>query len=144
MLEAYRRRRAAALEAAAGAGLRTVAPDGTLYMLVDVSAAGLDDLDFALGLLRSHGVSVAPGSVFGPAGRGWARISLAAEEDSITEGLRRMGQAVHQRGAASERGAALEGDAASGDGAAPEHGAASDADTGVAVAAVAAGSGRTV
>lgn len=96
MLEAYRRRRAAALEAAEGAGLRAVAPDGTLYMLVDVSGAGLDDLDFALGLLRSHAVSVAPGSVFGPAGRGWARISLAAEEASIAEGLRRMGRAVHE------------------------------------------------
>ena len=96
MLEAYRRRRTAALEAAAAAGLRTVAPDGTLYMLVDVSASGLDDLDFALKLLSSQAVSVAPGSVFGPAGRGWARISLAAEEDSITEGLRRMGQFVHE------------------------------------------------
>ena len=107
MLEAYRRRRAAALEAAAGAGLRTVAPDGTLYMLVDVSAAGLDDLDFALGLLGLQAVSVAPGSVFGPAGRGWARISLAAEEDSITEGLRRMGEFVHERGEASGKDLAL-------------------------------------
>ena len=107
MLEAYRCRRAAALEAAAAAGLRTVAPDGTLYMLVDVSAAGLDDLDFALKLLSSQAVSVAPGSVFGPAGRGWARISLAAEEDSITEGLRRMGEFVRERGQMPRQNLAL-------------------------------------
>ena len=106
MLQAYRRRRAAALEAAATAGLRAVAPDGTLYMLVDVSGAGLDDLDFALSLLGAHAVSVAPGSVFGPAGSGWARISLAAEEDRITEGLRRMGQAVHDPDRTRARAAA--------------------------------------
>ena len=97
MLNAYRRRRAVALEAAEAAGLRAVPPDGTLYMLVDVSHAGLDDLDFALGLLRSHSVSVAPGSVFGPSGRGWARISLAAESEPIAEGLRRLAKALHEQ-----------------------------------------------
>ncbi len=94
MLAAYRRRRSAALDAALGAGLRAVASDGTLYMLLDVSAAGIDDLQFALGLLESQSVSVAPGSVFGPGGRGWARISLAAEESAITEGVRRLAKAL--------------------------------------------------
>ena len=96
MLAAYRRRRSVALDTAASAGVRAVASDGTLYMLLDVSASGDDDLDFALRLLESHSVSVAPGSVFGPAGRGWARISLAAEEDAIAEGLRRLAKALHE------------------------------------------------
>ena len=96
MLAAYRRRRAVALDAATSAGVRAVASDGTLYMLLDVSASGADDLDFALRLLESHSVSVAPGSVFGPAGRGWARISLAAEEEAIAEGVRRMAKALHE------------------------------------------------
>ena len=96
MLAAYRIRRNAALDAAASAGVRAVASDGTLYMLLDVSAAGVDDLEFALGLLESQSVSVAPGSVFGPAGRGWARISLAEEESAITEGVRRLAKALHE------------------------------------------------
>ena len=96
MLAAYRRRRSVALDTAASAGVRAVASDGTLYMLLDVSASGDDDLDFALRLLESHSVSVAPGSVFGPAGRGWARISLAAEEEAIAEGLRRLAKALHE------------------------------------------------
>jgi aspartate/methionine/tyrosine aminotransferase len=96
MLAAYRSRRAVALDTAASAGVRAVASDGTLYMLLDVSASGADDLDFALRLLESHSVSVAPGSVFGPAGRGWARISLAAEEEAIAEGLRRLAKALHE------------------------------------------------
>ena len=99
MLAAYRRRRAVALDTAASVGVRAVASDGTLYMLLDVSASGVDDLDFALGLLRSHSVSVAPGSVFGPAGRGWARISLAAESEAIAEGLRRLAKALHEHDA---------------------------------------------
>ena len=96
MLAAYRRRRSVALDTAASTGVRAVASDGTLYMLLDVSASGVDDLDFALRLLESHSVSVAPGSVFGPAGRGWARISLAAEEEAIAEGLRRLAKALHE------------------------------------------------
>lgn len=96
MLAAYRRRREVALDVAAATGVRAVASDGTLYMLLDVSASGVDDLEFALKLLDSHSVSVAPGSVFGPAGRGWARISLAAEEEAIAEGVRRMAKALHE------------------------------------------------
>ncbi len=95
MLNAYRRRCAVAVDTAADVGLRVFAPDGTLYMLVDTSTSSAeDDVKFALELLESHGVSVAPGSVFGPAGRGWVRISLAAESESIAEGLRRLGDAL--------------------------------------------------
>ena len=96
MLAAYRRRRAVALDTAASSGVEAIASDGTLYMLLDVSASGADDLEFALKLLDSHSVSVAPGSVFGPAGQGWARISLAAEEEAIAEGVRRLAKALHE------------------------------------------------
>jgi aspartate/methionine/tyrosine aminotransferase len=91
MLEAYRQRRAAAVEAAAAAGLRAVRPQGTLYMLVDISTWPRPGLDFALSLLEQRGVSVAPGSVFGPGGEGWIRISLAAEGADIVEGIKRIG-----------------------------------------------------
>ena len=91
MLEAYRKRRGAALEAASAAGLRVVRPHGTLYMLIDISSWPRPGLDFALSLLEQRGVSVAPGSVFGPGGEGWIRISLAAEEADIVEGIGRIG-----------------------------------------------------
>ena len=54
-------------------------------------------LRFALDLLDRHGVSVAPGSVFGPGGEGYVRISLAADRDRITEGLRRLAAACRER-----------------------------------------------
>jgi aspartate/methionine/tyrosine aminotransferase len=97
MLDAYRRRRNIALAAASGVGLAVVPPNGTLYMLVDVSAAATDGLEFAMGLLDDFGVSVAPGTVFGPAGEGFVRISLAADDKAIDEGVRRLAEAVSRR-----------------------------------------------
>jgi aspartate/methionine/tyrosine aminotransferase len=91
MLEAYRSRRSAAVDAASAVGVKAIRPQGTLYMLVDISSWPRPGLDFALSLLEQRGVSVAPGSVFGPAGEGWIRISLAAEEADIVEGIERIG-----------------------------------------------------
>ena len=98
MLDAYRRRRGVALAAADEAGLACVAPAGTMYMLVEVNTGGRSMLRFALDLLDNQGVSVAPGSVFGPGGEGYVRISLAAEDSDIDEGLRRLGVAGRARG----------------------------------------------
>jgi len=97
MLVAYRRRRSLALDAAESAGLRAVPPAGTLYMMIETRDAGLDGIEFALWLLDEFGVSVAPGTVFGPAGRGWIRISLAADDQSVVEGIERIGAAVISR-----------------------------------------------
>ena len=101
MLDAYRRRRGVASRAAAGAGLGFVAPAGTMYMLLQVHTGGRSMLGFALDLLDDHGVSVAPGSVFGPGGEGYVRISLAADDNDIDEGLRRLGAAGRARRPAS-------------------------------------------
>ena len=97
MLDAYRRRRAVAMRTATEAGLELVAPAGTLYTLVSVETHGRSMLQFALDLLDRHGVSVAPGSVFGPGGEGYVRISLAADGDQITEGIRRLALACRER-----------------------------------------------
>jgi aspartate/methionine/tyrosine aminotransferase len=94
MRDAYRSRALVAAKVAADSGLRVVPPSGTIYMLVDISDTKEPSLDFALRLLEERNVSVAPGSVFGPAGEGWIRISLAVEEDVIAEGMRRIADAV--------------------------------------------------
>lgn len=97
MLAAYRRRRDLCLVETDRLDLRAVPPDGTLYMMLDVRASGLDGIDFALWLLDEYGVSVAPGTVFGPGGRGWIRISLAAEDHALAEGISRIAKAVKSR-----------------------------------------------
>ena len=94
MLDAYRRRRGVAVDTATEAGLGFVAPAGTMYMMLEVDPGSRSMLRFALDLLDEHGVSVAPGSVFGPGGEGYVRISLAAEDGDIAEGLHRLGIAA--------------------------------------------------
>jgi aspartate/methionine/tyrosine aminotransferase len=90
MRDAYRERRDRAWELVGAKGLTAFRTQGTFYMLVDVSRAGLSSLDFTLRLLREADVAVAPGSVFGPAGEGSVRISLAPELPVIEEGLARL------------------------------------------------------
>ncbi len=90
MRRAYVERRDAALAVLVEENVGCVPPAGTLYMLVDVTTAGMPTMDFALELLRRHRVSVAPGSVFGPGGEGYVRISLAADPDVLVDGLRRV------------------------------------------------------
>lgn len=101
MAEAYRRRRALALEACGRAGLRAVDPAGAMYMLIEVDPGGRTMLDFCLDLLKTRRTSAAPGSVFGPGGEGYVRISLAAEERDLAEGLARLGAAVRSPAPAS-------------------------------------------
>lgn len=98
MRDAYAERASLAVATAVAAGLQAYAPQGTIYMLLDVSAFGADGgLDFALDLLREQRVSIAPGSVFGPGGEGMVRISLAAAPCTIEAGINRI--AAHlQRG----------------------------------------------
>ena len=44
-------------------------------------------------LLEQHRVAVAPGAGFGPSGAGWARISLAVDDETIQLGAERLAEA---------------------------------------------------
>jgi aspartate/methionine/tyrosine aminotransferase len=94
MRAAYRERRDRAWERIEARGLRAFRTQGTFYMLVDVSDSGLPSLEFVLRLLEEFGVAVAPGSVFGPAGEGYVRISLALESPAVEEGIARLAHAI--------------------------------------------------
>ena len=67
----YRHKRDTVLHALLDAGLRVSASDATFYLWVEVG----DSEAFARRLLE-HGIVVAPGSFFGPAGDGYARFAL--------------------------------------------------------------------
>lgn len=72
--------------------LRAVAPEGAFYAMVDVSDYG-DSMRVAETLLE-HGVTSVPGAAFGAEGEGYLRISFCADEPVITEGVRRMKEAL--------------------------------------------------
>ena len=46
--------------------------------------------EFALELLRQTGVSVVPGTFFGPAGEGYVRVSVTAPTERIREAVQRL------------------------------------------------------
>jgi aspartate/methionine/tyrosine aminotransferase len=90
MREAYRRRRDLALGVLEGTPLHAFRPSGAFYLWVDVRAAGMSSLDFALGLLETRSVAVAPGTAFGERGEGYVRVSLASSDAVLGEGVGRL------------------------------------------------------
>jgi aspartate/methionine/tyrosine aminotransferase len=99
MRRAYRRRRDAALAVLDGAGVGYARPQGAFYVFVDVGAAGEPSRDFARRLLDDDAVAVVPGSAFGEVGEGRVRVSLAAPDDAVREGLGRLARALAGAGA---------------------------------------------
>lgn len=87
MRQAYRRRRDLAVEALKARNAHTYTPRGAFYVLIDVSASGLDGHAFALKLLDQKRVSVAPGPTFGEVTRDYVRVSLASSEADIETGI---------------------------------------------------------
>ena len=73
-------------------GLRCVTPDGAFYAMVDVSNYG-DELRVAEAGLE-QGVVTIPASAFGSESKGYLRISFCADEQKLSEGVRRLGAAL--------------------------------------------------
>jgi len=77
-------------------GLRCVTPDGAFYTMVDVSKYG-DEMKVAEAGLE-QGVVTIPAAAFGDESRGYLRISFCADEERLSEGVRRLGEALKSLG----------------------------------------------
>ncbi len=86
MRDAYRRRRDLAVEFLRTRNNFTYRPRGAFYLMVDVSGSGLDGEAFALELLETRRVGVAPGKTVGPDSGNYIRVSLASSEEEILHG----------------------------------------------------------
>ncbi|GAB4578389.1 MAG: LL-diaminopimelate aminotransferase [Anaerolineales bacterium] len=85
----YEQRRNAVIAGLRAVGLRVHIPQAALYAWVRVPD-GVDEFDFCARLLQDVGVSVTPGSVFGPYGKGFLRISFCTPIERLEEGMGRM------------------------------------------------------
>jgi aspartate aminotransferase len=72
--------------------LRCVTPEGAFYVMVDVSAHG-DEMKVAEAGLEK-GVVTIPASAFGDESKGFLRISFCADEERLSEGVRRLREAL--------------------------------------------------
>jgi aminotransferase len=71
-------------------GLKCHLPRGSFYAFPDVSATGLGERDFAIGLLEAEKVAIVPGSAFGENGKGFCRACFATSYEQLIEAATRM------------------------------------------------------
>jgi aspartate aminotransferase len=92
MLSAFRRRRDAAAGLLRAAGVDFVEPEGAFYLFIKVGDATAVDPEpgtrFARELLESKHVAVVPGAAFYEPE--WVRLSYAAADADVMEGVRRV------------------------------------------------------
>lgn len=71
-------------------GLTMLEPKGTFYAWVNIKELGIGSDDFCMNLIRETGAVIVPGSGFGECGEGYVRMTFAANEDILNDGLDRI------------------------------------------------------
>lgn len=92
MRREYRRRRDFLHASLNEMGLATLKPRGAFYMFPSIRSTGMTGDEFALRLLREHGVACVPGAAFGKSGEGFVRMSYATSMDKLEIAVRRIGE----------------------------------------------------
>jgi LL-diaminopimelate aminotransferase len=85
----YTRRRDLVVGALGAIGVDVTPPKGTIYVWAPVPE-GHTSTSFAETVLEEAAVVVSPGSMYGPSGEGFFRISLTTPDDKIEEAVERM------------------------------------------------------
>jgi aspartate/methionine/tyrosine aminotransferase len=71
------------------AGVEAPAPDGGMYAFFRIEGRK-ESFTLAKDLIERVGLGLAPGSAFGPEGRGWLRWCFAARPEKNAAGLDRL------------------------------------------------------
>jgi aspartate aminotransferase len=98
MCDTYHRRRNRAVTEAVELGLPHQEPNGAFYLWLPLEQTEHSSMELCQRLISEAKVAVAPGETFGLQGKGALRVSLAASEDSIVEGLRRIARWLREHG----------------------------------------------
>ncbi len=83
MREQYHRRRDLIVRRFNEVGLKCHSPRGSFYAFPDVTATGLTEKEFAVGLLEKEKVAVVPGIAFGDNGAGHVRACFATSYEQL-------------------------------------------------------------
>jgi LL-diaminopimelate aminotransferase len=87
--ETYRQRRDVVIAALHSLDLNAHIPRGSLYIWSPIPE-GISSVDFTSRLLEEALVSITPGTVFGPSGEGYVRISLTTQIEEIELAMLRL------------------------------------------------------
>jgi LL-diaminopimelate aminotransferase len=91
MNELYRRRRDLVCDALREIGVQVRPPHSTIYVWAPVPEGFASSEAYCEHVLERTDVVLVPGSVYGPAGEGWFRISLTTPDDRLLEAVKRLG-----------------------------------------------------
>jgi len=91
MRELYLRRRDLVCDALRAIGVRVRPPRATIYVWAPVPEGFATSEEYCAHVLEHADVVLSPGSIYGPAGEGWFRISLTTPDDRLLEAVRRLG-----------------------------------------------------
>ena len=91
MCRIYARRRDLVVEALGEIGVDVQPPKGTIYIWAPVPD-GHTSASFAELVLEEAAVVVSPGSMYGPSGEGFFRISLTTPDERLLEAVERLGE----------------------------------------------------
>jgi len=86
----YADRRDVVMTALREIGLNPQEPQASLYVWCPLPDGWISSSDFVLTLLEQAHVSLAPGTIFGPCGEGFVRISLVQPKERIETAMSRM------------------------------------------------------
>ncbi|MBV8975319.1 MAG: pyridoxal phosphate-dependent aminotransferase [Sinobacteraceae bacterium] len=78
-------------------GLRPLAPEAGMFMLIDVTGTGLSGAEFVQALYRTQRVSVMDGGAFGSSAAGCVRVCFATDEATLDRACARLRQFCEQR-----------------------------------------------
>jgi aspartate/methionine/tyrosine aminotransferase len=93
MRATYRRRRdIAATRLNQIPGLRCLTPDAGMFMMLDVRGTGMSAGEFSTRLYEAEGVALLDATAFGPSAAGHVRMSFVADDASLEEACRRIGE----------------------------------------------------
>jgi aminotransferase len=90
MRDQYHRRRDFIVRRFNEIGLKCHLPRGSFYAFPDISKTGMNEKDFAIGLLQTEKVAIVPGSAFGENGRGFCRACFATSYEQLVEASNRI------------------------------------------------------
>ncbi|GAB5560112.1 MAG: aminotransferase [Synoicihabitans sp.] len=97
MRDQYHRRRDLVVRRFNEIGLTCHSPRGSFYAFPNVEGLGMNEDDFAVGLLDAEKVAVVPGTAFGPGGAGHFRACFATGYDDLITACDRMERFIASR-----------------------------------------------
>lgn len=94
----YQERRDVVVTALREMGLNPQEPQASLYVWCPLPESSPSSSDFVLTLLEQAHVSLAPGTIFGPRGEGFVRISLVQPAERLAQAMERINSWRVKRG----------------------------------------------